>query len=605
MSQPHPTSKPPKPDAIDGAPAGAHADVSLGDLLPDGLPAGGLVARLQGPDGLRWGFGLLLGASLVTCLVFLANAFVMPGAAYVIQDDARQFLAWTARLADTGALKGDLIASYWHSVTPRALRVLFGAFSFMGVSPLVLARLIPPVLLLISAFATWRAALVLTRGRALAALIVAGFTMALLVHEDSIFSATARAFSPPLFLLFLDGLLRTRRWQMVISLGVLAAIYPTTALVGLTMLGLSFIRRRAPLPIELTPRNILTILAATVAVAAPIAFLPGEVSRWEPVISIDDALAMPNLGTPGGRSSIVPIEGAYPWMCSARVGILPEIFPCWASRWASLFNLLLLAPLLVFGLRAAVSEWRGAPRSPEIIYFWAVLAGVLWWVIATIFAFKLHLPARYPQRVLSILEWMAIGQMIGLWLDHRLRIVPRSGAVHAAWAGLLAVLAVSFATPTPGLTRPQEPAIMDWLMAAPKGIRVGGLAGDLDFVPALTGRATHVTVEHAIPYHLTYFNEIDRRLTATLAAVTSPDASDLTQFVREEKLDVLLVDRAFLETGTVPEDYEGVVPGEVTDGEAALARKASALQQAAQACAILTGEKVWLIDAQCLAKPTG
>lgn len=599
MSQSHPTSKPAKPDAIDGAAAGA----SLGDLLPDGLAVGGLVARLQGPDGLRWGFALLFGASLVTCLVFLANAFVMPGAQYVIQDDARQFLAWTARLADTGALKGDLIASYWHSVTPRALRAMYGAFSFVGVSPLVLARLIPPVLLLVSAFATWRAALVLTGARPLAALVVAGFTMALLVHEDSIFSATARAFSPPLFLLFLDGLLRTKRWQMVLSLGLLAAIYPTTALVGLTMLGLSVMRRRAPVPFELNSRNVLTILAATIAVAAPIAFLPGEVSRWEPVISIDDALAMPNLGTPGGRSSIVPMEGGYPWLCSARVGILPEIIPCWATRWAGLLNLVLLAPLLFLGFRAALREWRGAPRSAEIIYFWAVLAGALWWVVATIFAFKLHLPARYPQRVLSILEWMAIGQMIGLWLDHRLRIVPRIGAVHAAWAGLLVVLAISFATPTPGLTRPQEPAIMDWLVAAPKGTRVGGLAGDLDFVPALTGRATHVTVEHAIPYHLTYFNEIDRRLAATLAAVTSPDADDLARFVREEQLDVLMIDRAFLETGAVPEDYEGVVPGEVTDGEAALAREASALQQAAQDCAILSGDKVWLIDAHCLAGP--
>lgn len=561
------------------------------------------VARLMGPHGARFGLLLLLGATGLTCLVFLTNAFVLEGAAYAIQDDARQFLAWTARLADPAALRGDLIADYWHSVTPRGLRALYGAFAAIGISPLVLARLIPVVLLGGSAFATWRAALMLTGGRALAALVMAGFTMALLVHEDSIFTATARAFSPPLFLLFLDGLLRDKRWQMIVSLGVLAAIYPTTALVGLTMLGLSYLRRRLPLPVELTRQSITTMLAATLAVGAPIALVPGEVSRWEPVISIADALTMPNLGTPGGRSSIVPMEGSAAWLCSARVGVLPEIFPCWASRWATLVNLLLLTPLLFLGLRAAIRSAPGGTRAPDIVYLWALVAGVAWWGVATLFAFKLHLPARYPQRVLSILEFMAIGQIIGLWLDQRLRAPGGAGPVRFVLPGLLALFAVSFATPTPGMRRPLDPGAIDWLIAAPRDLRVGGLSSDLDFVPAVTGRATHVTVEHAIPYHLTYFNEINRRLKATIAAATTPDAAALAAFVRAEGLDVMLVDRAFLEAGTVPEDYAGVVLAEVTAGEAALARGPSALQRAAATCALYRGPQVWVIDAKCLAAP--
>ena len=97
------------------------------------------------------------------------------------------------------------------------------------------------------------------------------------------------------------------------------------------------------------------------------------------------------------------------------------------------------------------------------------------------------------------------------------------------------------------------------MLAPPADWRVGGLSADLDFVPAITGRRTHVTIEHAIPYHLTYFNEINRRLKATLRAVTTPDASALAGFVRAERLDVLLVDRAFLETGRIPPDYAGVI----------------------------------------------
>jgi hypothetical protein len=567
-------------------------------------PARGLVAALQGPGGARLGLFVILGATALTSLVFLANAFLMPGSAYAIQDDARQFLAWMVRLGDPGALPGDLIAEYWQSVTPRALRGLYGAGAALGIPPIIFARLIPAVLLMVSAFAAWRAALVLTRGQTLAALVTAAFTMALLVHEDSIFSATARAFSPPLFLLFLDGLLRGNRGQMVASLGVLAAIYPTTALVGLTMLGFSHLKRRGWLPVDLSPRAIITLLVGTLAVAVPITLLPGEVSRWEPVITIADALEMPNLGTPAGRSSIVPMEGASPWLCSARVGILPEIFPCWASRWAALFNLLLLAPLLFLGGRAALRNWQGAPRSPDIIYFWALVAGVMWWAVATALAFKLHLPARYTQRVLSILEFMAIGQIIGLWLDQRWQSEARTTGLNVISVCLLGLMTFSFATPTPGLNRPQEPAVMDWLLSAPPGIRIGGLSDDLDFVPALTGRSVHATIEHAIPYHLTYFGQIDRRLVATLAAATTPEADELARFLAEERIDLLLIDRAFLETGAIPKAYASVVPAAVAAGEAALARGPSALQRGAVGCALLRGERQWLIDAPCLAAAT-
>ncbi|MGY6637754.1 MAG: hypothetical protein ACXIUO_11505 [Erythrobacter sp.] len=559
--------------------------------------AGWLLAARRPEVSLR----VLLAATMLTCAIFLANAFVVPGSAYAIQDDARQFLAWTARLTDIPALKGDLIADYWHSVTPRALRAFYGVLAMAGIPPLVLARLIPVALLLASAFFAFRAAMVLTRERALAALVVAATVMALLVHEDSIFTSTARAFSPPLFLMFLDGLLRDKRWQVVLALGILAAVYPTTALVGLTMLGFATLRLRQWPPFDTNPRALATVVIATLAVAAPILTLPGEVQRWEPVITIADALTMPNLGTPGGRSSIVPLEGTYPFLCSARVGILPEIVPCWATRWATPLNALLLLPLLILGVGAARRAWRGEPRSPDIIYFWAVIAGAMWWAVATIFAFKLHLPARYPQRVLSILEWMAIGQMIGMWLDQRFASEGASGRVRAAAVTLMALFAVSFATPTPGIRRPLEPQAMEWLRASPATLQVGGLSSDLDFVPAITGRATHVTVEHAIPYHLTYFREIDRRLVATVEAFTTPDAAMLAGFVEAEGLDVLLVDRAFIESGDFPDDYAGVVPAAVAEGEARLAAAPSALQRKAKACAIIEGEAVWLLDAKCLA----
>lgn len=546
---------------------------------------------------------LLFALTGLTCLIFLVQAFLVPGttdyAPFTIQDDARQFLTWMARLENPGAMAGDLLADYWQSVAPVAWRWLYQVAAALGIAPVDLARIVPPVLLLVSAYATWRVAMTMCGGRPAAAFVAAAFVMALLVHEDSIYSATPRAFSPPLFLLFLDGLLRGRPVRILVSLGLLAAIYPTTALVGLTMLGLSYLRVRPRPGVEITRRSVATVLAATLAVAVPVLSLPGQTERWEPVLTVEQALELPNLGSADGRSSIVNQDGSVGWLCSARMGFLPEIVPCWSSRWAALPNALLLVPLLVLGIGAALRP-KG-PRDPNLIYLWALLAGFGWWVVATIFAFKLHLPARYPQRVLSILEWLAIGQMIGLWLAARSE-QGRMTAWPKAVAAVLALLfVISFATPTPGLRRPQDAGAMAYLQRLPGNARIAGVAQDLDAVPALTGKRTLATVEHAIPYHWGYFSQVKQRLEHSLAAVASDDPYVLPAFVRRYDATHLVVDRALAERAQVPDGYAAVVPVAARRAERALGGRAAPVLGARAECLLYTGPVVLIYDARCLA----
>ena len=53
-----------------------------------------------------------------------------------------------------------------------------------------------------------------------------------------------------------------------------------------------------------------------------------------------------------GRSTIVGLGGGVDYLCSARMGLLPEIVPCWSTRFAILPNLLFMVPLLLLGWRA-------------------------------------------------------------------------------------------------------------------------------------------------------------------------------------------------------------------------------------------------------------
>lgn len=546
--------------------------------------------------------GLLYGLTAVTALIYTYLAFFEPGtltyAPFTIQDDARQFLAWMSRLGDSAAMQGDLIADYWQSVCPPFYRAIYAAAEAVGLTPTVFARLLPLALLAISAWMAWRIAMLMTK-RPFAAFVAAAFVVGFVIHEDSIYSATPRAFSTPLFLVFLDGLLRNRAWTMIPALFVLGLLYPSTAIVGVTMIGLSRIGWR-PFRIDFGLRSWL--LGGLAASAVLLAALPlaDSADRWEPSLTASEALAMPNLGTPEGRSTIVGLGGDIDYLCSARMGVLPEIVPCWSSRWAVVPNLLLLVPMLLLAWRAVRRRRYQPDEEPgDLVYVWAIVAGVAWFLIALAVAFNLHLPSRFTQRTLSILEFLAIGQMLGQMLDRWATEGRRRGlAIVGGLTGLFFL--ASFATPLPGLNRPSDPEAIRLISAMPAGTVIGGVSDQLDFIPALTGQPTLATIEHSIPYHSGYFTPLRERLGASLDTVSQPDPAALTRYVQRYGVRVIAVDRQFLATGSLPERWATVVPDAVARNQAMLRSSPSALQQWAAVCTLHDGKLV-LLDARCLA----
>lgn len=547
---------------------------------------------------------LLYALTGVTALIYLYNALFQPGtlqfAPYTIQDDARQFLAWMARLDDAAAMPGDLIADYWQSVCPPIYRFIYAAFNAIGLEPALFARLLPVALLFLSAWMAWRVALRLTK-RPVAAFVAAAFVVGFVLHEDSIYSATPRAFSAPLFLLFLDGLLRDRGWVMIPALFLLGLLYPATALVGLTMMGLARIGWR-PFRIDLSARSwILGALGAGAVLLAVIPFT-GSTSQWEPILTMDEALALPNLGTPEGRSTIVGLDGEIDYLCSARMGLLPEIVPCWSTPIALVPNLLLMLPLLLLAWRAVRStRYQPGEEPGDLIHAWALVASVAWFAVALAVAFNLHLPSRFTQRTLSILEFLAIGQMLGALLDRRMK-GRRQAAGTVVLAGLLGlILLASFVTPTPGLSQPADRAAVDRIAAMPADTVIGGVSDQLDYLPALARRPTLATIEHSIPYHTRYFQPLQERLERGLEAVSSPDPAALADYVRRYQVDVIAVDRALFEYGELPARWSSVVPDAVRTAQERLELAPSALQRRARMCVIHAGALV-LLDAPCLTR---
>ena len=548
---------------------------------------------------------LLFALTGLTVAIYLYLAFFIPGtltySPLTIQDDARQFLTWMSRLDDAQALNGDLLASYWHDVCPLLYRAIYAAANMLGIEPTVFARLLPVPLFALSAWMAWRVAMRLTQ-RPIAAFVAAAFLMAYLLHEDSIYSATPRAFSAPLFLLFLDGLQRERGLVMIPALFLLGLIYPTTALVGLTMLGLSRIGIR-PWRIDFSRRSWL--LAGGAGIAVVLAILPFAVSEggWGPTLNISQALEQPNLALPEGRSTIVGLGGGVDYLCSARMGLLPEIVPCWSTRFAILPNLLFMVPLLLLAWRAfRSSRYRPGEDPGNLLHSWVLIAGIAWWIVAIFLAFKLHLPSRYTQRTISILEFLAIGQMLGGLLDRRLQGRRRAWGTSAIGGLIAAFLLACFLTPTPGLQRPRDPEAIAQLAAMPASTVVGGVSDELDFLPALTGRSTVGTIEHSIPYHITYFSQLRERLERGLIAVATPDLPVLADYVRRYNVSVIAVDPALFEYRQLPARWSSVVPGAVLTAQEMLERRDSVVQERGPGCTMHRGALV-LLDARCLTAP--
>lgn len=547
---------------------------------------------------------LLFAGVTVTALVYLYNAFFIPGtltlSPFTIQDDARQFLTWMSRLDDAGAMQSDLLADYWQSVSPWLYKTLFGAANALGLEPLLFARLLPVAMLFLGAWMAWRVAWLLTR-RPLAAFAAAALLTGFLLHEDSIYSSTPRAFSAPLFLIFLDGLLRNRGWQMIPALFVLGMLYPTTALVGLTMMGLSRISWR-PFRIDFGLRTWLLGGLGAIAVAAPALLFASTASAWEPTLSLTDALGMESMNSGLARSAVVGLSGDVDLLCQARTGLLPEIVPCWSTSAAVLPNLLLMVPMLLLAWRAA----RGSRFQPDgepgnLVHAWLLLAGIVWWALAVQLAFSLHLPSRYTQRTWPVLEFLAMGQLLGLWLDARIREKSFGVGPRVAAGALGLFLLVSFVTPLPGLQRPADPAAIERIAALPANAVIGGVSDQLDDIPALTGRRTVATIEHAIPYHSGYFTPVRERLEGALAAISSPDPAVLADYVRRYGVTTIAVDPALIAYGELPPRWEKVVGTALRAAQQQLKLAPSALQQRARACVLHDGDLI-LLDAPCLTR---
>ena len=494
-------------------------------------------------EGGRTGPWLALGllAAAIPGAKALVQAFAGP---YVVQDDARQYVAWMARFDDAALFHGDLIADYFGTVTPLGFTALYWGAAKLGLDPMVFNKLLGPALGLLSALLAFRLAVRLVPAP------VAGFLAAALLSIDvwlnnSLASGTPRAFVYPLFLAFLLAVVRRSSAGTAAVIALQGLFYPPIALVSAAVLGLRLLRWHRGPRLTLAPGELVLsgagLLMAAV-VLAPFAFKTGT---YGPALTLAEAKGLPAFQL-GGRTSFFEESLWHFYSCGRRPGYLPNEWGC--------ETIFAEAPVLAVSYIVAVAAavwalpiwlWRRGRQGAGLLVV-AMVASTVLFLAAHALLFDLYLPSKYSQQPLRMITAVALGATIASVLTGVVKRTRWRGAAVTGAAllviGLLIFPLVYARIPKAHYVESQMAGVHVFLEGQPKDALVASLMKEADSLPAFSRMSVLVANEFMIPYSRGYARMFDERARALILAHYSPDPAPLKELIGHYGVDLFLID---------------------------------------------------------------
>jgi hypothetical protein len=551
----------------------------------------------------RFWLGLSLTFSVLFALMAMQQAF---SRAYVVQDDARQHVFWMQRFQDPTLFPGDLIANYFQSVAPIGYTTVYRSLAALGIDPLVLNKLLPMGLGLLTTGYCF--------GLALEILPVplVGFVSSLLLNQhlwlkDDLVSATPRAFLYPLFLAFLYYLLRRSLLPCLGAIALTGLFYPQYVFVESGVLLLRWVRwQGGKLQLSAERQDArFCFLGLAIAFLVLLPFALGT-SEFGPTITAHEAKQLPEF-LRRGRSSFFVDDPLDYWILGRRSGLLSKSLFTPAT-----LGLGLSLPWLLKGARyfPLVEQIRNRAILLQIL-----LSAIGLFLAAHALLFRLHLPSRYTGHSLNILISLSTGIALTVLIDGLLRWA--TGYAQAQWrsrialsligaVGAVLILYPGFVPQFP-LTAYQVgrfPALYQFFVQQPKNIRIASLADEAGNLPTFARRSVLVANEYAIPYHVGYYRQFRQRVLDLIQAQYTPSLSLLKQEITQHKIDFWLLDPTQLSAEALAKSRWLRQFQPVTDQ--ALARlqagQMPALQRAIVPCTVFQAEPLRVLSADCILK---
>lgn len=501
------------------------------------------------PNGLDFRTLFWLALSLAVSAYFANHALHQAfSSQYVVQDDARQHVFWMERFLDPQLFPRDLIADYFQSVAPSGYSAFYNVMAKLGIDPLLLNKLLPMVLGLITTTYCFGVCLQMLPAPA------AAFLSSLLLNQslwmqDDLVSATPRAFLYPIFLAFLYYLSRGSVLPCLAAIALQGLFYPSIGFIMISILILRLLDwQKEGLRLSRDRRNQVLCAAGLGIFLLIIVFYARKSSGFGPVVTASEARTLPEFSTEGRIRFFHPGFWSF-WLTGINSGMTPmsSLLPI------TICSGFLLPVLLRYPKRLPLVKQisRNISLLPQV-----ALSSVLLFVAAHLLLFKLYLPNRYTQHSIRIILSLASGITLIVILDAVFHWSEQRPGSHLSSRYLLAIgstalLAIAlFEYPgsprdfiRPNYRVGRESQLYEFFSQQPKDILIASLSGEASKVPVFSKRSNLVSWECSLPFHRRYHGEIRRRAIDLINAQYSPDLSELRGFIQKYGIDFFLVDR--------------------------------------------------------------
>ncbi len=551
---------------------------------------------------------LSLGVSVWFSILAMDQAFE---SAYVVQDDARQHVFWMQRFLDPGLFPGDLIADYFQSVAPLGYTTLYRVAAACGLDPMFFNKILPFFLGVVTTALCFRFAMKLFP------LPISAFVSTVLLNQslwakDDLVSATPRAFVYPLMLMFLLFLSEGNLWLCALAILLQGLFYPQLLLVSAIILLIRLFDWKKPFPrLSADAKNRKAALVGLVLVCLVLLPFVINASQFGPVISAEMARQWPEFSETGRTRYFLDNPFSY-WISGERSGLIPKDWFNWPSLYF-LFMMLIGSSLpILMRFRQHLPLLNRVDSSIRILSQLAV-ASITMFAAAHLFLFKFHLPSRYTQHSIRIL--MAITAAIVLtslvqavvrrWFGNNR---PVSRAVRFGLPAILIALMLAYPMldddfPSTRYYQGKHPALYAFFKQQPHSTRIASLTDEANNLPSFTGRSIVVGSEYAIPYHLGYAVPFREKTMALVGALYNPSLAELKQYLTENGIDFLLLDKDMFKAGYLSghpwlRQYQTLLVGEV-DRQMRHGLQ-PALAKLTSRCTVLKDDGLVVIQVSCL-----
>jgi hypothetical protein len=538
---------------------------------------------------------------LILAVVIPFIALEQPINAGKWSDDARRYLFWMERWNDHLLFRDDYIADFYQAVSPPGFKGLYWLANAAGISAHSFHFVVPFIVLLVAAVATWRLSLAIGSPQWIATLATAIVCAAVLAGDHAY--GTPRAAPWAYLPLFLQGLVEERPPAVTLAIVVAALFYPVLLpVIGgtlvLTTLSASrqvsscwatWVQKTWPAQLNLALVGVcILIYALSTAHGSNFSFA--------------EARTVSSLN-PGGRNAFFPVAGSplYEfWICNHRSGLLP-------GEWChnKLYTALLMVPTaLALAYGCYVFFYGAKDAVGRLVLSIAALAvvAVLCWATAHVLLFHAYLPNRYTEFVLQLLpgpSLLVAIQLLGINLGTR-------DSFRSSLMSLIALVigAVLVASVKPwGFVGTSHPGLHAYLQSLRPQPLVASLESEADNIPAFGQSRILLSYEFLYAYNRDFYKASEERAKALVEALLSADPTPFERLsVRYGVTHLLISEKALashakIARGWLSQNFPNVA---VLAGDKSGKERESLTMRLSQECTSFRSRHLILLDVQCM-----